>query len=281
MDYIFHLLILCAIYAVLATSANLNLRWTGLFNVAIATFFGIGAYTAALVPSGNSFSDVVGTMILCGMSALLVSFGISFTLRVLRGDYFALATLAFGVVFVSLLRNSVRGISGIERPAVFAFEMLSYDSFPYFVLAVSAGLIWIVHRVTHSALGFALLAQSRNPAPLETMGYNVFALRVLSLALSAFCAGVAGCLYAWHIGVVAPNGFTIGQSFTIISMAVIGGSAAVWGAPVGALIILMVPELIGWLNPGGINVQIASEILAASAIVGIILLRRLSENTDS
>ena len=209
-----HLLTLTLIYCTLGVSLNLVMGYAGLVSVAHGAFFGIGAYTTALMTvNGYGFTlSVIAGMALAAATGTLVGL---VTLR-LRGHYFALATLAFTMTVVTILERwdevtrGSRGISDIPRPASFevgGFDVVFKQFWPMYllVLAVLCLALIITHRLVHSPFGRALQCVQRNELLGRVFGVNVVSAKLQALALSAALASASGSLYASYIAWVDPG----------------------------------------------------------------------------
>ena len=244
-----HLLTLTLIYCTLGVSLNLVMGYAGLVSVAHGAFFGIGAYTTALMTvNGYGFTlSVIAGMALAAATGTLVGL---VTLR-LRGHYFALATLAFTMTVVTILERwdevtrGSRGISDIPRPASFevgGFDVVFKQFWPMYllVLAVLCLALIITHRLVHSPFGRALQCVQRN----ELLG-RVFGVNVVSAKLHA---SVSGSLYASYIAYIAPADASFMRSFDAIMFVVVGGAGTIWGPVLGTFFIQFVPEVLRGLQ---------------------------------
>src|SRR3989338_5059827 len=175
-SYIIHLLILIGIYAILAISLNLSMGFAGLLNIGHVAFYGIGAYTSALL-------------------AFLLAIP---TLK-LKGDYFAIATLWFAIVIENIFKNWISltrgplGLPGIPKPGIFGF---SISGFSYLVLvAFFLLVVYLFSRhITNAPFGRVLKAIREDELAASSLGKNVVKYKTQILMISAFFAGIAGSL---------------------------------------------------------------------------------------
>jgi branched-chain amino acid transport system permease protein len=252
-DYGRHLLILTLILGTLAISLNLVMGYAGLVSVAHGAFFGIGAYTTALMTvNGYPFTvSVFAGMLLAAFTGALL--GIA-TLR-LRGHYFAVATLAFTMVAVIILERweevtrGARGVANIPRPTPVSFRgvTLSFaDFWPMYVLLVCVVCLFVLvaHLVVHSPFGKSLLCIQRNELLGKVYGVNVVWVKLRVIALSAAMTSVSGSLYAVYIAYVSPNDANFMRSFEAIMYVVVGGTGTTWGPLLGAVFVHILPELL-------------------------------------
>lgn len=252
MNYLLHLLILVEIYLILSSSLNLMLGYTGLVSLAHAAFYGFGAYisTLLMVDAGVGF---FASMAVAVVVTMLLSVLITFASLRFRGDYFILVTLAFQVITFTVLNNwtSVTsgpyGIAGIPPPVFAGVKVDSVPSFAFFgficMLLVVAFLIFVVR----SPFGRTLQAIRDNELAALSLGKNVVFFKLRSIAISSAMAAVAGVLYATYISYIDPTSFTLDQSILILSMVILGGTGNIKGPIVGAIIIVLLPELLRFL----------------------------------
>ena len=245
--FFFHLLILVAIFAILSLSLNLAMGYTGLLNVGHAAFYGIGAYTSALLAVNLGVPFWIG-LLAGAMLAAVFGWLLSFPTLKLRGDYLALATLGFGVIVENVFRNwtgltrGPLGIPGIPRPSFFGFEFSSITRYLILTFIIAGICVWILNRIINSPFGRVLQAIREDEIAAKTLGKDTFRFKMLALTISAFFAGVAGSLYAHYITFIDPSSFTMLESMLIASMVIIGGSASIRGSIVGAAGLVLLPE---------------------------------------
>lgn len=243
--YMFFLLFLFFIHTVIAQSWNLVAGYTGQISLGQHAFFGIGAYTTALLwtrdvfGEGHTYYFDPLTLIASGLVAAVFAVIIGFPLlSKLRGDYFALGTLGFGeIVRVGFVKGGsfTGGPFGIVMPSGL-YETLR----PHYWLglALAAGLTFLVYRIRKSNLGLALVAIRDDELAAASNGVDVLKYKLTAFAIGAFFTGMAGCLYGYYLFHVSPEGF-LNLNWTLypILMTVIGGSGTVFGPVVGAFVV--------------------------------------------
>jgi branched-chain amino acid transport system permease protein len=244
--YVVYVVTIGLVYVILSVGLNLLLGCAGQFAFANAALFGIGAYATGLVelrlgvpfwlalPAGAAFTAMVGLLV--ALPALRLS-----------GLYLALATMAFAQFTQWTLLNweSVTfGAGGIKLPpAPWAGGAVpSATAMYYLTLAVTAGLVAMADSVVRSRVGRAFVAIRDSEVAAEALGIDLARYKTLAFALSAFYAGVAGGLYARALGFVAPEGFDLFQMVVQFSMVVVGGLGSVWGAVLGAGLLVGLQE---------------------------------------
>jgi branched-chain amino acid transport system permease protein len=253
MEYLLHILVLIGIYAVLATALDLLLGQTGFLSVAHAAFYGLGAYSSALLTVHLGVHFVTGVlvgMLVAAFFSLLLSLP---SLR-LHDDYFVIATFGFQMIAYSILNNSVSltrgplGIPGIPRPSILGFSIESKSSFLALVLAFALVAHLVVYLITSSPLGRILRAIREDEILAASLGKNVVASKVTVFAVSALLAASAGSLISHYITFVDPTSFTVMESILVISMVIIGGAGSRWGPLMGASVLVTLPEILRFVG---------------------------------
>lgn len=272
--YIFHLLILIAIYSILSLSLNLAMGYTGLFNVGHIAFFGLGAYASALLSLKLGLPFAMA-LIAAGLVAALGGWLISFPALKLTGDYLAICTLGIAVVIESVERNWTAltrgplGLPGIPRPAL--VSSLS----GYLILAVIvAVLVYIIIRqITATPFGRVLKAIREDEIAAQSLGKDTIKYKTIVLAVSAFFAGLSGSLYAHYITYIDPSAFSLMEAILVFSMVIIGGIASCKGSVIGAAILILLPEPLRFIGfPSSMLGPLRQMIY--SAILVLLILKR-------
>jgi branched-chain amino acid transport system permease protein len=278
MEYFLHLAILVGLYIILATSMNLIAGYMGLLSIAQAAFYGVGAYTAALM-SLNLHSpfllNVICAIILSGLLGALV--GIP-SLRILD-DYFVITTFAFQVIAFSVLNNWVAftggpvGLPGIPQPSILGWQVNSHMEYLLLVVILAAIVLWICHRIVHSPFGRVLMAIREDETFALAAGKNIAAYKILLFVIGAAMASVAGVIYAHYISFIDPTSFAVMESIFIISIVIIGGAGSFWGPVVGAIVLVTLPEILRFIGmPSSIAANVR-QILYGGLLVLFMMLR--------
>jgi len=253
MEYLLHILILIGIYIILSVSLNLIAGYTGLLSIAHAAFYGVGAYVAALMAlnlHSPFLVNVVSAVILSGLLGAVI--GIP-SLRI-RDDYFVIATFAFQVITFSVLNNWVSftggpmGLPGIPQPTIFGLKISSHLGFLFLVGVFCCLTLWIVYRIVRSPFGRVLKAIREDEVFALAAGKNVAAYKVLVFVIGAGLAAIAGVMYAYYISFIDPTSFTVMESIFIISIVIIGGAGSLWGPVIGAVVLVILPELLRFIG---------------------------------
>ena len=244
--YIIHLLILIGIYLILAISLQLAVGFSGLLNLGHIAFYAIGAYISALLAlTGLPFWIC---FLLAGIGAMLFGFLLAIPTNKLKGDYLALATLAFTFVIYAITLNwtgltrGPLGLPGIPKPSLFGFAFSSNFSFLILIIIIALISYFIIKRIVSSPFGRVLQATRDDELATRVLGKNTFKIKSYSLGISAFFAGIAGSLYAHYITFIDPSSFTLMQIIPIIAIVIIGGLASLKGTIIATVILVLLPE---------------------------------------
>ncbi|MCK4918325.1 MAG: branched-chain amino acid ABC transporter permease [Candidatus Pacebacteria bacterium] len=272
MEYFIHLGILFTIYTILAVSLNLVVGYTGLLSVTHAAFYGIGAYTTALLLTQTGigfFTSIVLGVVL----TVIISFLIGLVLSRFRDDYYALASLGFNVIVFSIFLNwqeltrGPLGIPGISKPELFGFSFSS--NFSYLILTIIfAVLVYLVSSfIVNSSFGRVLKAIREDEKAIQIFGYNTQYYKLVIFVISAGMASIAGSFFASYITFVDPSSFYIMESIFVLTIIILGGLANLRGAVLGALILILLPEALRFV---GFPSDIAAQM--RQVIYGLILI---------
>ncbi len=250
--YGLYLLSLWLVYVIAAMGLNLTVGYAGLKSLCHAGFMGVGAYTVAIMmKAGISFwlaSPVA--IVICFVLGLVIGFP---ALRV-QLHYLGFATLGFNLLLVLFFRNEewltggTFGIQNIKRPDFFSMALESNTSFYFLVLAVTIIFGALLALLLRSPWGRAFAALRDNPIRAESTGVNITAYTLMSFAIGAAYAGIAGALFAPLVNFIEPAPFGISNSLLFLMMVVIGGSGRFYGPVLGAAIALLLPEYLRFLK---------------------------------
>jgi branched-chain amino acid transport system permease protein len=245
--YHLHIAIMAGIFGVLALSLNLLLGFTGQLSLGHAAFFGIGAYTSALLTLKREWSFWPALVVAVAVAAA-AGWLIGRLALKLRGAYFVLVTISFaGVIsLVSVnwieLTNGPLGLPGVPAPEVWGWSLRSKSAYYYLVLAAVALSYLVCARVVRSRIGRAFVALRENEALAESIGVDVTHYLVLAAVVSAGMAGLGGSLYAHYTRFVSPEVFLFTYTVTMVVMVVAGGKGTLAGPLVGAVLFTTLPE---------------------------------------
>jgi branched-chain amino acid transport system permease protein len=239
-------------------------------------FYAIGAYTGALIAVKLNLPFLV-ELLLGGLVAGVFGLIIGFPSIRLKGDYLSFCSYGFAIVIYTVAQNWLPvtkgpvGISGVMRPTIFGIEFSSMPAYLALVVLICALCLWIMKRITDSPYGKSIEAFREDELAAYSCGRNVAALRVQIFCVGAFFAGIAGVLYAHFMTIADPTGFTTNASFILVSMVIIGGMGSLWGAVTGAVLVVLVPQLLILLGlPGFYSDQIQNIIYSLLLIVIVV-----------
>lgn len=247
MSFIVSLITMIAIFGILSVSLGLMTGHLGIFSMAHAALFGLGAYTYAFLTVKADASVLVAVIAAMAIAALGGAIMAIPSLRV-SGDYFLVASFALQIIATSLFENwtgitgGTAGIPGILRPE---FGPLSFVTDIDFMIICLVGVLvvtvltWIAVR---SPYGRMMHVIRDDETVAATMGKPIASTKVTVVMVSAAFAGFAGVLYGQFLMYISPASFEVHVSVTLVTMIVIGGMNNVWGTLVGSAIILLIPE---------------------------------------
>lgn len=248
-DYVIRILIMSGIFSILALSLNLVTGYTGQFCLGWAGFYGIGAYTSALLVMKLDFSFWLA-MPLAGIVAAVFGILLGIPTMRLKDIYLAIATLGFGEIirlimlnWTDLTRGSM-GLPGIPSPKLFSYEFSSNLPFYYLCLLLVLLTIAAIRRIIDSRVGRALIAIREDDLAAKAMGIDVTRYKILAFAVGAFFAGIAGAFYAHYSSFIDPHSFSFSESIAILAMVVLGGMGSVAGSVIGAVTLTIAPEIL-------------------------------------
>ncbi|MDR2758665.1 MAG: branched-chain amino acid ABC transporter permease [Spirochaetaceae bacterium] len=245
--YITSIAINCMIFTTLCLSLNLITGFMNITSLGHAAFYGVGAYTAAILSSrlGIGFPfTFIAAMLTAAAAGLLLGLP---SLHI-QGRYLAIITLGFCEITRIIELNWMsltRGPLGI--PNIPGFIILGIKLKPiqrYFVaLGMVVFTIYVIHSIMNSRLGRAVAAVRDDQVAAAAIGVPVFRYKLLIFSISSAFAGLAGAFYAHHISFIAPQNFSFDQSILYLSMIILGGMGSIPGSIIGALVLTIIPEL--------------------------------------
>jgi len=250
--YLMRLVIFGLIYSLLALALNLSLGFRGEISLGHQTFFGFGAYVAAILATSLNLSLLLVLPIAAALTAI-VGFAVGLVALRMRGPYFSIVTLSFGVIAEILavnlvdITNGPMGISGIGSGAnsLLGWSVpLSPEVVCYEILIVLVSLAGLVtYALRESRYGRAWRALRDHEDLAAAIGIPAFPVDLLSLMIGAAICGVAGAVYAFYTSVVAPDDvFSFGLVITMLVSVVLGGRGTISGPIFGAFIYAFAPE---------------------------------------
>ncbi|HEY0295507.1 MAG TPA: branched-chain amino acid ABC transporter permease [Bordetella sp.] len=252
-DYGTRLLNAALVAAVAVLGLNFVFGYAGLISLGHAAFVGVGAYTVALLTTAigvNSWVAVPCAVVLSALSAFVTGW---ILLRI-KGHYLALATLGLNVSFTIVASNWMaltggsNGVAGIPTLSLAGIELGDERRFYWFALAVLALLTWLAARIRGSYAGRAMVAVRDDEIATAMSGLAIARVKVAAFTLGGAYAGVAGCLFAFHMKFVSPDDFNFSHSITYLSMLIVGGEGTLLGSILGAVGVTLLPEVLRGLG---------------------------------
>lgn len=246
-QYVYRIAVVSVLYAILAMSLNLIAGVAGQISLGHIAFYGIGAYTSALLCVNFGVSVWVGILAAFVVSML---FGLLIAIPTLKlsGGYLAILTMSFAEIIRLILLNwtsvtrGPMGILNIPKPSLFGYTIKSSGAFLYLVLAVAIIVYIGLHNLIHSRFGRNLQALRDDEISSESMGINVYRYKVIAFVISTGVAGVAGALFASYMEFIDPSSFISDESTVILSMVVLGGMGNMNGSIIAAALLTILPE---------------------------------------
>jgi branched-chain amino acid transport system permease protein len=241
------------IYAIVAIGLGLLMGYAGQISLGQAAFYGVGAYTSAILTTIYGWNPWL-SLILAVLLPAVLAFIMGYTMSRLSGYYLAMATLAFGIIVHTLLvewREVTKGASGfygIPQIDLFGYKLIQGMPYYYFVWFFVLLVIILSLNIVHSHVGRVLRSIHDSEIAASSMGVDTGKYKMQIFILSAMFAGLAGWLFAHMSYSIAPSSFTLDASIVFLTMVILGGSGSVWGAVVGAILITIISILVHTLG---------------------------------
>ncbi|MDR3372237.1 MAG: branched-chain amino acid ABC transporter permease [Ancalomicrobiaceae bacterium] len=270
--YVLRILVLVGIYVLLTSSLNLVNGYTGLFSLGHAAFYGVGAYTSAILVMRTGWSVWVG-MIAGALGAAVVAWLIAKPTMKLKGVYLTLTTLGLNIIIMLVFLNWVDltkgplGIAGIPVPTLFGRRLSAPADYYYLILVVDVLVVFALSRLVNSRFGRALKAIREDERAAHACGIPLIHFKTVAFVLSAALAGLAGSFYAHYMRYISPEAFSYPETFNIVTILAFGGPGNLIGPIVGSVILISATE--------AFRVFAAYRmIIFGTVLVGTMLLRR-------
>ncbi len=244
--YLITVLITVLIYVILAHSLNIITGRAGQISLGHAAFFGIGAYTSAIIYTRAGLPFWIDVP-MAGLVAGLIGAILGIPCLRVRDDFLAITTMGINFVIEAVFLyipffGGAMGIGGISLPRWLGREMTKPEYF-VLIMLVFVGLLLLDYWLGRSWIGLAWDSIREDEQAAETMGVDVVRFKVLAFIMGSAIAGLAGGFYAHFLTFIMPQNFGFGQSIVILSMVVFGGIGTRWGPLVGAIILGILPEI--------------------------------------
>lgn len=247
-----HVLLVSLIYSIVTLSLNFVSGSIGQVSLGHAAFFGLGAYTSALLTQVSHVPYWPAWLAAGGVAALVgIPLGVP-ALRV-RGPFLVVVTYGCGEVFKYIALNlditgGPAGLPGLVTPSIgVSFSDIGptgKEAFIVVALALALLLAFLFRRIEWSRVGHAFAAIREDEIAAAAMGVNIAYHKLLAFSLSAFFAGLAGSLFAHYLSFVSPDMLSSSESIMMLTMVVVGGTRSIPGAFLGAFLLTVIPELL-------------------------------------
>jgi len=278
--FILLLVVSVMLYTVATLGLNIQFGYAGVLNFAGASFFGIGAYTSAVL---NGYTAVPHLLVLLigGLLAALIGSLLLFPVLRTRGHYAAVVTIAFALLFKTFLEvnDVLGGPQGMQVPGMKFMGWSFNDNIEigkislsfymnYFIvsLLLLIGAFILVRRLERSWIGLNLDALRLDETAASCFGLDIARWKITAFLLGNFLIGIAGALYGMVGGFVAPNNYTFADSLILVSILLLGGIGNPWGLIVATIIVVIVPEKLQ-------TIQEYRFLLYAALVIGVLLFR--------
>ena len=245
--YYLRILVLIGIYVILTSSLNIVNGYTGMFSLGHAAFYGIGAYTSAILVKQMGW-PVWGGMILAAFVAAACGYLIAKPTIRLTGIFLTLVTLGFTIIVMLILLNWTSltkgplGIAGVPAPSFRGKPFLTPVPYYYLVLMLDIVTLFCISRLVHSRFGRALKAIREDEAAADMCGVNLAHYKIAAFVIAAAMAGIAGSFYGHYMRYISPDAFSHLETFAILTMLAFGGPGNLLGPIVGPVVLISLTE---------------------------------------
>lgn len=252
--YLVNLATLATIFCVLATSLNILIGYAGIFSIAQAMFFGVGAYAAAQL-SLHATPDLLAAAAAGAAAAGLLSLCLALPALRVRDEYFVIASLGLQMLAVTVFTEAkpvtggFGGLVGIPAASLLGLSLAEPVPMLLACLGFLACVLLLTRMLMRGSFGRSLMAIRDNETAAEALGKNVPMVKTLAVMLGCGYAGIAGALYSAEVQFINVESFTLDQSVLIMAMVIIGGTATLVGPLVGTVLILLLPAALSFI-PG-------------------------------
>ncbi len=278
--------VLCRIllYTILAGSLNVINGYSGQFNIGHAGFFGIGAYTSAILSLQLKVPFWLALPI-SGLLAMIVGLIVALPTLRLKGIYLAIVTLGASEIIRLIALNWMsltggpNGLRGIPAPVLFGLKFSRSQQYYYIFLVLSLVFYFMTRRIIQSRIGRAWISIREDETAARSLGVETLRFKAANFMYGAFWAGIAGGAFSPYFKFISSDMFSLDEGFNILSMVIIGGQGTLAGPIVGAVIVNFLTEFLRpisqyrlvvyailiiammWLRPQGL-VGVSKSVLA-------------------
>ncbi len=247
-SYTIHVAILIMLFAIVAVGLSLVMGFGGQVNLAQAAFFGTGAYASALLSTTYGWNPWLAAPVAV-LATCVVALAVAIPALRVQSHYLGIVSLGLAVAFSSLLSNSdlTGGASGISQIPPLALPGLDLSGPRDYYYLVAIALILVVGFalfVANTTLGRRFKAMRDDVLAAAASGIEIRYYRLMAFLLAGLVGGIAGVLYAHNARYVSPDTFGLGVMFLLLAMVIIGGQDSIWGAVVGAVLLITARNLL-------------------------------------
>jgi len=271
MEYVVSLAVLVGIYVILSSSFNLVIGFGGLISIAHPIFFALGAYTTGLLAIHFNAHPVIAVLA-GGVVAFLSSVMLSLPSLRISGDYLLITSIGFQLGLLEVIKhlgftggasglgNIPNVVEGSSRSAVFAVVSC----------LMAFAVVWMIRWLLTGPYGRVISAMRDDELAFSALGRNAMMIKLAIFAIGSGFAGIAGGIYAYYYQYISPDQFEILQSGMLLTMVVVGGMGSHLGPVVGAVLLLLLPQAISFLNlPPSVMAPLQGVIFTTLVIVFI------------
>ena len=248
-SYYLQILTFIGINTLLALGLNMLMGYAGQISLGHAAFYGIGAYTTAILSGAHGVSPWLA-MLCAVVVATVVAFVVGLPTLKLSGYYLGMGTLGFGMIINILMREwssvtgGASGFVGIPPLEAGVVSFMDERNYFFLVWGVLLASLTVCRRILSSRMGRALRSIHDGEKAALAVGVNTHYLKLQIFMFSAALSAVAGFLYAHFVMFISPESFGFMVSVKMVTMVVIGGMASIWGALFGASLLTLLPEVL-------------------------------------
>lgn len=256
--YYVDIVVFLVIYILLGLGLNLITGYAGQVTLGHAAFYGIGAYSSAILSVKFDLNPWL-SMILAVVITFLLSAILGLPSLRVREDFLAITTLGLGLIIQSFFKNAeitggAYGIDSVPLPSLFGFEFKN-ASYLLFVILVMLVAIYVLKNMTQSRIGRAWMTIREDETVAQSMGINTTYYKVLVFAIGGAYAGTAGALFAHKVSFISAESFGFPISATVLSMVVLGGLGSIRGTIFGVSALYLLPEAFRLFNIGIVDMK--------------------------
>ncbi|MGZ5583634.1 MAG: branched-chain amino acid ABC transporter permease [Usitatibacter sp.] len=237
------------IAAIFAMSLNLLVGYGGMTSLGHAAYLGVAAYATAWLMLRMDMGPLAAGAAALAVTTLMAGFYGLLALRA-SGLSFLMITLALGQILWGHAYRWVNvtggdnGLSGLARPSPFGFDLKGATAFYYFTLAVFGIAFTLIAMLVRSPFGASLKGTRDQPRRMSALGHNVWLVRWVAFVLAGFWGAVSGVLYVYYNNYISPHALSLTQSAEVLLMVIAGGPATVLGPVVGAVLVVLVKNVV-------------------------------------